>query len=157
MWMENHCNNNRDDKSLSVLMMDIDNFKEYNDTYGHIKGDEVIRAVTETINRLVRKGDIFARYGGEEFVLILNDVTEALAVQIAEKLRVAIEALEIEHKRSPYNIITLSFGVFTMPPETGLDVQQFVNCADLALYEAKSNGRNTVFLHTSKIEEKKNL
>jgi diguanylate cyclase (GGDEF)-like protein len=130
---------------ISLVMMDIDNFKGYNDTYGHIKGDEVIKNVTNIINQQTRKGDVFARYGGEEFILVLNDVTKEFAYKIAEKLRKSVEALALEHRQSSFGYITLSIGVVTRTTDRVANISQFVNAADEALYKAKEAGRNNVY------------
>ncbi len=146
LWVDNVLKNSNDTKKISLFMMDIDYFKEYNDTYGHIKGDEVIKAVAKTINEQIRKGDVFARYGGEEFVLFMKDVTEETALQIAEKLRASIAGLNISHEKSSYQHITISIGVVTLVPTSVMDLSHFVDIADLALYKAKRGGRNVVYV-----------
>jgi diguanylate cyclase (GGDEF)-like protein len=128
---------------LSLLMIDIDCFKLYNDTHGHQKGDECLRAVAETIAKaLWRAGDFAARYGGEEFAVIMPDTPLAGAAQIAERLRAAVEELDIGHAASVAGAcVTVSVGGVVadapyLPPE------QLLACADAALYRAKRDGRN---------------
>ena len=129
---------------ISLLMMDIDHFKGYNDTYGHIKGDEVLIEVTKAINDTIRKQDIFARYGGEEFVLVLEQVSENDAEKIAEKIIEAVYEADIENTSSPKGRITISIGIASMLNRKKLDLSQFTNRADQALYKAKEKGRNTL-------------
>lgn len=122
----------RSSAPLSVLMIDIDHFKLYNDHYGHAAGDEVLRTVaTELQKSFVRAGDFFARYGGEEFVALMPSTPASSALAHAKKLCERIAALAIPHERSPYGVVTLSLGVGTSVEE-----------ADRALYEAKRAGRN---------------
>jgi diguanylate cyclase (GGDEF)-like protein len=133
----------RDQPPLSLLMIDIDCFKPYNDTYGHQKGDECLRAVARAIaGTLWRAGDFAARYGGEEFAVILPDTPMAGAAMIAERLRAAVENLAIAHVGSTVSDrITLSVGgVVASAPY--LPPQQLLSGADAALYRAKRDGRN---------------
>ncbi|WP_143523639.1 diguanylate cyclase [Pararhizobium arenae] len=135
-------------RPLSVIMIDVDRFKLFNDFYGHQKGDECLRAIAQTIrDRLDRETDTVARYGGEEMAIILPDTDASLADVIAEDVRRAIEELAIEHARSSLGRVTASFGVATFEP-TGHDGPQnadaLVAAADEALYGAKRSGRNRV-------------
>ncbi len=137
---------------LSVLMVDIDFFKSYNDYYGHIAGDDVIRQVASALKlQLSRATDIVARYGGEEFVLVLPHLPEKTAEQFAEKLRGAVFGLAIPHiKARPFNQITISVGLCTGIPNDN----NLLNIADTALYQAKLKGRNQcVSLPLCEIEE----
>lgn len=130
---------------VSMLFIDVDHFKLYNDTYGHALGDDALAAVAESIALSVRRpADIPARYGGEEFVVLLPDTTLAGAQQIAETIRRAIKARGIPHKHSAADVVTVSIGCATDLP-TGLSgTYSLLSAADKQLYEAKSGGRDCV-------------
>lgn len=130
---------------LSVVMVDIDRFKPYNDTFGHPAGDRClieIAAVLQTSAR--RAGDLVARYGGEEFVMLLPATAAADAVIVAERARSRIEGLRIPHPDGPAPFVTASFGVAAFVPEKAGDPARVVALADEALYRAKGGGRNRV-------------
>jgi len=126
---------------LSIFMIDIDFFKSYNDYYGHLAGDDVIKQVAGALkSQLSRATDIVARYGGEEFVLVMPHLPQEIAYQFAEKLRSAVFNLAIPHiKSQPFKQVTISVGVCTGVPENG---DNLLNKADTALYQAKLKGRN---------------
>lgn len=136
----------RDGKGLSLIMIDIDFFKLYNDRYGHPAGDECLRAIAATIRHAVRRpGDTLARYGGEEFTVLLPNTSLDGAVFVAEQIRAAVRALKIAHADHPKRIVTISLGVATLSPEQ--DVRRpddLIEAADRMLYEAKAKGRDTV-------------
>ncbi len=125
---------------ISLIMFDLDNFKEINDTYGHNVGDMVLKKVAETIKRHLRRSDIFARWGGEEFVILLPHTDLRGAVKVAEKLRRALEELEIPQLKG--RKITASFGVSEL--RQGESLEEAILRADKALYEAKAKGKNRV-------------
>ena len=127
---------------LSLIMIDVDHFKLYNDNYGHVKGDEVLRQVGKTLMGITKRpGDIAARYGGEEFAVLLPDTDEIGAENIAQKIQTALNALAIEHKHSlNSDILTISQGIATLKDYD--DMIELIDCADKALYQAKRNGRN---------------
>lgn len=131
---------------LSIVMCDIDWFKIYNDTYGHLKGDEILKNIAYILRENIqRKGDFVARYGGEEFVIILPYTDERGAYKVCERIKNALENLNLPHVSSPYKKITLSFGIFTMYPDFPLlSPQQLVELADKALYKAKEKGKNKI-------------
>jgi len=135
-------------KPISLIMCDIDDFKAYNDNYGHQKGDICLQLVAGTLNEtLSRPLDIVARYGGEEFVVILPDTTLDGASHIAELMRDRIESLKIIHDRSEVaKVVTLSFGVATIIPNQNLTYDTLILEADKALYRAKKEGKNRVEL-----------
>jgi diguanylate cyclase (GGDEF)-like protein len=139
---------------LSLIICDIDKFKEYNDTYGHLAGDKCLTRIAHLIEDSARRaGDMAARFGGEEFVIILPDTESSNAQDIAEQLRSAILDLEIPHESSSVtNIITVSFGVFTTLPEKDLPPETMIEFADKALYQAKGQGRNKVVLYKDSSE-----
>jgi len=134
---------------LSLIICDIDKFKEYNDTYGHLEGDKCLTRIAHLIEDSARRaGDMAARFGGEEFVIILPDTESSNAQDIAEQIRRAILDLEIPHETSSVtNIITASFGVFTTLPEKDLLPETMIEFADKALYQAKGQGRNMVIIY----------
>ncbi|TVR66708.1 MAG: diguanylate cyclase [Spirochaetaceae bacterium] len=141
---------------LSLILFDIDYFKPYNDNYGHQAGDRCLQAVAQAAERaLLRAGDMIARYGGEEFVVVLPNTASDEALQVAERMRTAVEDLKEEHRHSPVgDHLTISAGVATAwpsrtDPETDQDSgrRELVGRADQALYEAKSAGRNRTVLH----------
>ncbi len=136
----------RDGKPLALALGDIDYFKEYNDTYGHIKGDETLYAVAQAISAaLKRPMDMVARYGGEEFAILLPNTNLRGATQLVNEVRAAIDALNIEHKTSRIkDHITLSFGVAAIIPNGDKSARELVQAADKALYKAKNMGRNRV-------------
>ncbi|MBW6520537.1 MAG: diguanylate cyclase [Desulfoarculaceae bacterium] len=137
---------NRDQGPLSVIMCDIDNFKSYNDSYGHGSGDKCLRQVAQEIKKsLTRPGDFCARYGGEEFVVILPDTSHKGALHVAEKIRLNILNLQILHeKSSPLPVVTLSLGVAISTDQPLISHEELLKNADTALYQAKANGRNLV-------------
>ncbi len=135
---------NRFGTQLSLLMIDIDHFKKLNDSAGHRAGDSVLRAVCELMRQMVRRVDTLARYGGEEFVVALPQVTKNEAVEVAEKLRRAVEEAPIEHREvQPTGRVTISVGVANLPVDA-IDLERLVDCADSALYASKRGGRNRV-------------
>lgn len=133
--------------NLSLLMIDIDFFKQYNDQYGHSQGDQCLIQVAETLSSLVmRRTDLLCRYGGEEFAVILPDSTPETALEIAEKLRSGIEDLNIPHAASKlYDHLTISIGVATMTANNESQSEALLEKADNNLYQAKNAGRNQVF------------
>jgi len=140
----------REHRSIVYVMMDIDNFKRYNDTYGHRKGDEVLSEIGSLLMKNVDANGHFAfRMGGEEFVLLLMGLKSAKAVEFIETLRRKIEGLSIEHlTNSAADCVTASFGMVYIDTEhTIVDENALYSAADNALYEAKKRGRNCVFLH----------
>ena len=131
---------------VSILMIDIDCFKSYNDTYGHPAGDACLRMVAATIEaQLRRSGDLLGRYGGEEFACVLPGADGAGALRVAEQVRAAIELMMIAHSASPRGFLTVSIGLVTIdPPREDDGPAEYVEAADTALYQAKHAGRNTV-------------
>ncbi|MCP4689394.1 MAG: diguanylate cyclase [Desulfobacterales bacterium] len=134
---------------LSLIMMDIDYFKKYNDNYGHAAGDECLRQVARTLDGCTnRASDFVARYGGEEFSAILPGTESVGGLVLAEKMRKSVEALNIEHVASSAALhITISQGVATMIPRRELSAVSLIEAADAALYEAKKAGRNRARVH----------
>jgi diguanylate cyclase (GGDEF)-like protein/PAS domain S-box-containing protein len=136
----------RNKKPLSLIICDIDYFKNYNDTYGHLAGDKCLQKVAKTIESgFQRAGELVARYGGEEFAIILPLLEKEAAIERAENLRLAIWNLNLPHESSEIaQQLTVSLGVATATNDTPMTLQQLVNAADNALYQAKHHGRNCV-------------
>ncbi|MBK7858610.1 MAG: diguanylate cyclase [Archangiaceae bacterium] len=133
---------NRFGTQLSILMIDIDHFKRLNDGAGHAAGDDVLREVCDLMRRNVRRVDTLARYGGEEFVVVLPQVTRNEALEVAEKLRRAVEEAPVPHRDvQPSGKVTISVGVSNLPVDA-TDQARLVDCADAALYASKRGGRN---------------
>ena len=133
---------------LAVLMLDVDHFKRYNDHYGHVAGDDCLRAVAGILKAAVRRaGELPARYGGEEFVVLLPGATEANALAEAENIRSGLELLSLPHTTSDVaQVVTVSVGVALFQPQRGQNPYSLIQAADAALYEAKHGGRNRVVL-----------
>ncbi|MBB5172578.1 sensor domain-containing diguanylate cyclase [Texcoconibacillus texcoconensis] len=131
---------------ISLIMIDIDHFKVYNDTYGHLQGDECLKKVSACLkSSILRSTDFVARYGGEEFSVILPETDLEGAIQVAEVIRKNIEALQIENIHSAVSpVLTVSAGVATMKPEKDDSSDEIIKKADEALYKAKNLGRNRV-------------
>ena len=130
---------------LSLLMVDIDGFKAYNDSLGHQDGDRCLRIVAGVIADSVRRaGDTVARYGGEEFAVLLSDTGDAGAAVLAERIRKAVEERAITHPGIPGGRLTVSVGVATKTDREPAEPSMLVRAADAALYQAKREGRNTV-------------
>jgi diguanylate cyclase (GGDEF)-like protein/PAS domain S-box-containing protein len=136
----------RDRKPLSLVVIDIDYFKQYNDRYGHLQGDECLVNVAQALNKIpLRSSDLFARFGGEEFVLLLPQADLASAIEIAEKCRTTILDLAIPHEASGSNgVVTISLGVASAIPTSDSDPSSLMAEADRMLYRAKELGRNRV-------------
>lgn len=130
----------RGGRPLSALLLDLDHFKNINDTYGHGPGDDVLAAVGEALRSTVRESDFPGRYGGEEFLILLPDTGLEAALAVAEKIRLAIATIRVS---TVGQLMTASIGVATLPGH-GHDTQTLLRAADRALYTAKANGRNLV-------------
>ena len=135
----------RSHEPLSLVMVDVDAFKEYNDTYGHPMGDECLRKIAAAINDGCRRSsDLCARYGGEEFVILLPQMREQEALELADNIRQSIQGLAIPHKKSTAGVVTISAGVACQTPQFDGQAEELIRLADQWLYEAKSAGRNQV-------------
>lgn len=145
-YLNNEWKRGRREKApLSLLLCDIDYFKQYNDTYGHQKGDECLQMIAKALTKCVKRpADLVARYGGEEFALILPSTPAGGAIKIAQSIVAAVRALELEHTESTVSeFVTISIGVTCFIPDDQPE-HQLIEAADQALYEAKDCGRNTV-------------
>ncbi|MDR0456510.1 MAG: diguanylate cyclase [Treponema sp.] len=135
----------REQMPISILILDVDKFKTFNDTYGHQNGDIVLQTVAKVISRLPRRSsDFAARWGGEEFVVLLPNTRLAAAMDIAEKIRADIEKEELPRIDNTIIRVTVSIGVHTQVPAQADSVNAFISSADKALYAAKETGRNRV-------------
>lgn len=135
----------RDQSQLSLLMLDADHFKLYNDSFGHLRGDGCLRQIAESALSVVsRPGDLVARYGGEEFAVLLPGTDNEGAMKIASDLCDALRARELPHSSSPHGVVTISIGCATMIPQINQDAATLIDLADKALYTAKQNGRNQI-------------
>lgn len=133
----------RNGRSVGIMMMDIDDFKKYNDTYGHISGDSCLKKIGEVLKECVqRKTDLIARYGGEEIAVIIQETSLENILVIAEKIRISIENLNIEHKNSRFGKVTISIGIVYGEIKASQNLDDVVQLADEMLYKAKKNGKN---------------
>jgi diguanylate cyclase (GGDEF)-like protein len=139
----------REKSPVSLLLVDVDQFKAYNDIYGHQAGDGCLRTIAKSIASAARRpGDLVARYGGEELVVLLPDLDETGAAAIAEDIRAKVEALRVLHEANiPSRTLTVSIGSATCVPSldrSRIGPEDLITLADAALYRAKQDGRNRV-------------
>ena len=148
----------RQQKLLALFLVDIDYFKVFNDIYGHQHGDDTIRQVTWNLAKNINLPGAFAsRYGGEEFIIVLPDFSPDSILPLAEFIRTSIEDLKIPHKSSAVSgWVTVSIGIATAMPNTAMDIELLVQQADIALYQAKNQGRNQVVLYDRKLSDNSN-
>ena len=137
-------------RALSLAMLDIDDFKALNDTYGHLAGDHVLRKMAQKISRRIRREELFARYGGEEFALVLPETGIERARIVCEEIRQLVEDEVFVFDEEEIRI-TVSMGIASMAGE--LEPHEFIKLADEALYEAKNGGRNRVVAHSTSPDE----
>ena len=134
--------------ALAVVMIDVDEFKKYNDLYGHLEGDECLRRVAQALRSAVwRSGDLVARYGGEEMVLLLPSTDAEGGLEVAQRARLAVADLQIPHAAAALGTVSVSLGVAAWIPQPGSTPFELLRAADEALYLAKQEGRNTVRVH----------
>lgn len=134
---------------VSLLMIDVDYFKDFNDNYGHQRGDDCLVQIAGALSRVLNRArDLAARYGGEEFTVVLPDTDKDGALQVAEAMRAEVEALAVEHAYSGVaGHVTISVGVSTLVPELSTTTGSLIHAADRALYQAKRGGRNCVAVY----------
>ena len=144
----------RNKQSIALIMLDIDKFKNYNDTYGHLAGDQCLESIAEQIKRtLKRPGDFVARYGGEEFAVVLPNTPLEGATSLAEEIREEIESLSIQFEKIETKA-TVSLGVAALIPDSRMAPEDLIAAADAALYQAKESGRNRVISQDAPSEMK---
>lgn len=132
-------------KPMSLVMLDVDHFKQYNDLYGHQKGDDCLKAIGKKLSKSApRPADLVARYGGEEFIMILGETDEDGARWVAERIRQRVSMLQLPHSGSKHQFVSVSCGVSSVYPTRELNVETLLQMADKALYQAKHQGRNAV-------------
>ena len=142
----------RTSQPLSLLMIDVDHFKRFNDRYGHPAGDACLKTIAACLSKCeLRRNDFIARYGGEEFAIVLPSLPSAAAMEIAERLRLGVFDLALENSQSPVDRITISVGVAELVGDGSKDAGALIEAADAALYNAKRRGRNIVSGRTSKL------
>jgi diguanylate cyclase (GGDEF)-like protein len=135
----------RERLNLSLLMIDVDRFKLYNDHYGHVSGDECLRKIASILAQsALRATDLVARYGGEEFAILLPGASLNMASLLAERIRQSVSETRVPHAADPQGIVTISAGVATLQPSNDIEMTMLVERADRALYEAKNRGRDRV-------------
>ncbi|APA68337.1 sensor domain-containing diguanylate cyclase [Janthinobacterium sp. 1_2014MBL_MicDiv] len=136
----------RQQQALSLLMVDVDNFKQYNDSHGHQGGDLCLRKVAGAVASELRTNDLVARYGGEEFAVILPNQSLKGAAIVAERIRQRVERLQLPRSKQGGACVTVSIGAATALPGAGTELGQLIHTADCALYRAKHLGRNRISL-----------
>jgi diguanylate cyclase (GGDEF)-like protein len=137
----------KQEQPLALLMIDVDHFKLFNDTYGHVEGDDCLRSIGKALAKVAGPADFAARYGGEEFALLLPGGDTVTAIRAAENLRRAVEEMGIVHQPAPTRQVTISVGVASLMPDADENAEVLVEAADAGLYAAKRRGRNTVVAH----------
>ncbi len=131
------------ERPISILLIDIDNYKNYNDTYGHLAGDECLKKVSQIFNEYTRDEDLVARYGGEEFIILVENQSNQQVFMMGEKLRKAVEGLEIDNFVSEdQKKLTITIGICTVVPSETIEPMKVIHQADHALYRGKRNGKN---------------
>jgi diguanylate cyclase (GGDEF)-like protein len=136
---------------FSLIMVDIDHFKPFNDAYGHLAGDQVLVRVAKSLDTIAqRAGALMGRFGGEEFLILLGNTTMEAASVIAEQMRSDIEGMCIENRKVG-TCLTISLGISTTTPTSSVDSEALVHAADMAMYEAKELGRNRIVIHSPSV------
>lgn len=135
----------RRNEKLSLLLLDVDWFKQYNDTHGHLYGDDCLKVIASVLmSGVKRSSDLVARYGGEEFAIVMPNTESQGALLVAERIKEKIAAVKLEHQTSPFNYVSLSMGLATVTLKRTTKSMQLIEAADNALYLAKENGRNRI-------------
>src|SRR5882672_9273228 len=138
----------RHGRPIAAIILDIDHFKRFNDSFGHEAGDLVLRELAAVLRRFARKSDVACRYGGEEFLVLMPECPFDAALHKAEQLRGEVAKLELQYKDQPLGPVTVSLGVAAFP-DHAKESEELLRCADEALYLAKQTGRNRVVAHSA--------
>jgi len=146
----------RDNADLTILYIDIDHFKNVNDTFGHNIGDLVLKKVGEYVINIIRKSDIFGRIGGEEFVVFLPNTNIENGVAVAEKIRSGISNMEVKINGVLLIKVTVSIGISSSSKNETVEIDEIIKMADVALYQAKNEGRNRLYVNTNCMNEYQN-
>lgn len=142
----------RSGEAMSILMLDVDHFKNYNDTHGHLAGDRLLKSLADLLKSMVRERDLIARFGGEEFIVLLRGIRDEDAVQAAERMRRAVADHPFKGRETqPLSRLSVSVGVAWMP-QHGTETRELIEKADAALYAAKNSGRNRVETASRRVE-----
>jgi len=150
--LQEYCEKYRSKKNkMSLIMMDIDYFKHYNDKYGHQVGDQILKNLVSAINSVIKKQGIFARYGGEEFIVLLPDHDSIKAKLLGEKIRKQVQKLRISNKDFFWRL-TISLGTSTFPDDAQTP-ERLVYCADISLYHSKTNGKNRTSVYSKDVKK----
>jgi diguanylate cyclase (GGDEF)-like protein len=136
----------RSHASSAIIMLDVDNFKKFNDTWGHLSGDDVLIGIAGVLRKAIRGEDVASRFGGEEFCILLVDCGEGKIFEVAERIRMGIEDMEVRAKHCTLKV-TASFGCCPLDPSWKGDAQSYIERADQALYRSKAMGRNRTTLY----------
>jgi two-component system, cell cycle response regulator len=144
----------RENYPIGLILFDIDHFKNFNDLYGHVGGDLILRELGELLKKSTRQSDVVCRYGGEEFIIVMPRATSKLTLERAEKIRQAVKQLSVVHNGQRLNALSISAGV-AVYPDYGNEVDPLIMAADAALYRAKADGRDCVMLATEPVLEPK--
>jgi diguanylate cyclase (GGDEF)-like protein len=138
----------RNKETISVLIIDVDNFKSYNDTYGHLQGDTALQTIANVFAKALKRSvDFVARWGGEEFIVLLPNTKGSNAFEVAEKIRQQVAGTQIPLADGQATHLTISTGINSQTPLLNSTIDDFIRCADEALYAAKQDGRNKVCLY----------
>jgi len=137
----------RTNNQLAIILCDVDYFKKYNDSFGHLQGDDCLKVVAKAIKSVCQRAtDLVARYGGEEFAIVLPNTNTENADRLAQAVCDAVVDLKFEHPESEYKVVTVSLGVYSDQPDLSHDSEFMIKQADDALYKAKQSGRNKVYV-----------
>ncbi|WAM34794.1 sensor domain-containing diguanylate cyclase [Caldicellulosiruptor morganii] len=147
--LETEIENSKGRYPISIALFDVDNFKKLNDTYGHLFGDKVLQTIVKVAKEKIRKGDIIARYGGEEFIIVFTHLESSEAYKVVERIRRAIENETIEDNLVQTKV-TVSFGIASYPAHAQ-NVKDLIKSADMAMYRAKSSGKNCTVIYNKEM------
>ncbi|WP_282034722.1 diguanylate cyclase [Metabacillus indicus] len=143
----------REGSSFTLAMLDLDYFKNINDTYGHLEGDEVLRSFSQCLRDNLRNSDTVIRYGGEEFIVLLPNAGQKEAMEVIGRIKESFSGQVFKRPDATSYSCTFSAGLMAVPPEQSMSAEHVIECADAALYQAKKNGRNAIMIYHSTVTE----